>query len=279
MKLNVSPFVPAGFGLRKVLAGWVAAVLVTSCCGSVTAQIVDGYYHPLSQNLPPGQAAAWLNTVRGYDPSWIQPIRIELPTAGTVAVYSASPDPVGILSTPAQFGVAAGSLYRLRLAEMPEFPGVEIYPSVEILDHLHPPAGLENDFPIPVVFTADDLRLAIAGKLVTRVVYLEQPQKAQTQDPLRREIPIAVSPADNAVREADRLGRPMIIVRIGGRVPSEYGMPVSFYGNGGAVDLRSGHETAPEARAGMVRLSAPRGSAPEGSSGDVVAQNQSGTSK
>lgn len=250
MKLRFSDLDRLHSDSRPLLSCWVVAVLMATFSSSVCAQSNRGY-QPLNQHLPPGQAAAWLNSIRHYNPAWMQPIRVELPTGGTVSIYSASTDPQGTLPTPAQFGVNAGHLYRLKLADMPEFPGEEVYPSIEILDHLHPPAGLENDFPIPVVFSAEDIRLALAGKLVTRIVYLEQPQLSMALDPLRREIPQSVLPEDNALEAADRLGRPMIIVRIGGRTPSEYDQSLSFYGTGGAVDLRP-PQTA--ARPGVARL-------------------------
>lgn len=244
---------------QSLIAGpgfcWCLAVLVPLLTGRVMAQQSDGF-QPLNQHLPPGQAAAWLNTIRGYDPSWMQPIRIELPTGGSVSIYSASTEPNGMMDSPAQFGVNAGHLYRLRLSNMPEFPGEEVFPSVEVLDRLHPPMGLENNYPIPVVFAREDIRLAIAGKLVTRVIYLEQPQLSVALDPLRREVPLSVEPADNALHEADRLGRPMLIVRIGGRTPSEYDQSLSFYGTGGAVDLRP---PQPVSTPGVARLSSPAG--------------------
>ncbi len=228
------------------------ALLALLCCCSATQAQQQGY-HPMHHNMPPGQAAAWLNSIRGYNPGWLQPLRVELPTSATISVYSAGPEPVGHLTSPAQFSVNAGHYYRLRLADMPEFPGAEVFPTIELLDHLHPPAGLEHDFPIPIVFSTDDIRLALDGQLVTRVVYLEQPQLASTRDPLRSEIPQSVSPADNALHAADRLGRPMAIVRIGGRIPMGPNMPLSYYGTGGAVDLNP-VRSAP-APAGVARLS------------------------
>lgn len=193
-------------------------------------------YQPLHHGMPPGQVAAWLQAIRECEPCWMQPLRVELPSDGTVSVFSASQEPAAVLAPPAQFSASIGHVYRLRLADMPEFPGVEIYPTVEVLDRLHPPAGRENDYPIPIVFTENDLRIAVSGHMVTRVVYLEQPQLAAQIDPLRREVPLAVGPDENALLEADRLGRPMLIVRIGGRVPSVHHTPASFYGTGGAVD-------------------------------------------
>jgi hypothetical protein len=198
-----------------------------------------GMWQPLHHNAPPGQVAAWLNAINNHNATWLQPVRVELPSEGSVAVFSASQQPTAVLSTPAQFSAAVGHVYRLRLAGMPEFPGVEIFPTVEILDRLHPPAGREQDYPIPVVITEDDLRIALSGRLVTRIVYLEQPQLAVPYDPLRRDFPQSTGPRDNAMVEADRKGRPMMIVRIGGRTPSPFQTPASFYGTGGAVDASS----------------------------------------
>jgi hypothetical protein len=229
---------------------WLSAIILgLVCSGTASAQNAEGY-QPLNEKLPPGFNAEILARIRQYDPVYLQPVRVELPTEGTVAVYSANPAPLATLSTPAQFSVTAGHFYRLKIAEMPEFPGVEIYPSIEILDRLHPPEGTAANYPIPVVFSQSDLKEAISGRMVTRVIYLEQPQLAAIKDPLRREVPQTVDPAGNALQEADRLGRPMMIVRIGGRLPDSTNMPLSFYGSGGPFDIAQPTATQP----GMVRL-------------------------
>ncbi len=245
-------------GYRNFLQSGALAVAFVVCGATAFCQ-APHMYHPMHHNMPPGQAAAWFNTIRGYNPAWLQPIRIELPGEGTVSVYSGSAQPVGQMGSPAQLSVNAGHLYRLRIADMPEFPGEQVFPSVELLDHLHPPAGQENDFPVPIVFTADDIKLAVEGRLVTKVIYLEQPQLAVTRDPLRGEIPQSISPADNALLEADQRGRPIAIIRIGGRIPSEYGMPLWYYGTGGAVNL----QPYPSTPAGVARLSSKKNSGTE----------------
>ena len=56
------------------------------------------------------------------------------------------------------------------------------------------------------------------GRMTTKVVYLEQPQLAVTGD-LTQAMLNRVLPADrNLLIEADRVGRPMVLVRIGGRM-------------------------------------------------------------
>lgn len=229
----------------------VAVMTVAAGLSSTAFGQRDDSFQPLNEKMMPGFVAGTLARVRQYDPSWLQPVRVELPTAGTVSVYSATPEPNAVFASPAEFSVNAGHIYRLRIADMPEFPGVEVYPSIEILDRMHPPDGRASDYPIPVVLTEADIREAINGRMVTRVVYLEQPQLAAMLDPLRREIPQSVNPADNALQEADRLGRPMIIVRIGGRTPSGDYMPYMYYGSGGGFDAG---ESVPVGT-GVVKLS------------------------
>ena len=239
--------IPRHSALRSTLL--LAGILAMSP-KMLMAQAGD-YHEPLSEKLPPGYTAAMLAQIRQYDPHWLQPVRVELPTAGTVSVYSASPDPLASITAPAQFSVNAGHIYRLRVTDMPEFPGVEIYPSIEILDRLHPPAGTAANYPIPVVLSANDLQQAIDGQLVTRIIYLENPRTASMIDPLRRQGLKQIVPTDNALQEAGFLGRPMIIVRIGGRVPDGSNMPSSYFGSGGAFDLG---ETVP-VNTGVVKLS------------------------
>lgn len=216
--------------------------------GSAAAQgpLAGPGWQPLNDRLPPGYNAEILQRIRSEDATWMQPIRVELPSSGSVALHAGQPEPVAAATAPASFAIGMGHLYRLRLTELPEFPAAEFYPTIELLDRLHPPAGQEFRYPIPVVFTADDLKLAASGALVTRVIYLERPQTAASDDPLRRERPQTVAPGDNAVAAAEMHGRPLAIVRIGGRVPVDGQAPPYFFGSGGPATAAP--EPAPEPR-------------------------------
>ena len=193
-------------------------------------------WQPLNQRSPLGQTAAWMQHIRQEHQGWMQPVKIEVPGGGDVSVYNGSHEPAAVVSEPALFAVNPGHTYRLRLANMPNFPEAELYPSIEVLDRLHPPAGQVHQFPIPLPFSKEEIQQALSGRLVTRVVYLEQPQIAQQIDPLRRDVPQSVHPAENVLHEADRLGRPMLIVRIGSRRPTLSHTPLLFFGTGGAVE-------------------------------------------
>ena len=215
----------------------VAAVASTTLFTAPVSAQDTTFHQPLNQRTPLGQSAAWLAHIHGRECAWLQPVQISVPGGGEISVYSGTAEPAGVGTSPATVAVNSGHTYRLRLANMPEFPDAELYPSIEVLDRLHPPPGEEYRYPIPVPFSEDDIRLALGGRLVTRVIYLEQPQLAQQLDPLKREIPQAVVPSKNVLQEADRLGRPMIIVRIGGRRPSRFRTSSIFFGTGGAAQL------------------------------------------
>lgn len=215
----------------------MATLLSLSCTASAFGQLPDqtGKYTPFDQNLPLGVTADWsLKRQRGPIP-YFQPVSIILPSQGKVTLYSrADVQPVE-LPAPAGARVAVGAMYRLRLSDMPEFPNEELYPTIELLDRLHPPAGKEEQFPVPIEFTAEEIEMAIEGRLVTKVVYLEQPQLALPTS-LREELKIrTIEPSRNLLVEADKLGRPMVLVRLGSRTPGEHSDDRGFYGPGAPV--------------------------------------------
>jgi len=71
-----------------------------------------------------------------------------------------------------------------------------------------------------IELTREDLQFALDGKFVTRVIYLEDPRAALPlqQDP-RGEQWFEVGPGRDPLAEADLLGRPVAILRMGARLP------------------------------------------------------------
>jgi len=123
-------------------------------------------------------------------------------------------------------GMLIGKPYRIKVAGMELHPGRECYPTIEIIDRTYPPPGMERRFPIPVVLNTDDLDLAMRGLLVTRVVYIEDPNQAIPGTQMKGDqLWFDAGPGANPLLEADQLGRPVAIVRIGGRVPTNAGGP------------------------------------------------------
>jgi hypothetical protein len=125
------------------------------------------------------------------------------------------------LEAPVKVGMLVAAVYRIRVTGIPFRPGEELYPTIEVIDRLHAPVGREHRFPIPVVLEESDLRAALDGALVTRVIYLEDNEIAEpVAMPPGSQTVLDVGPMDNALKSADQMGRPVAILRIGSRVPA-----------------------------------------------------------
>ena len=195
------------------------ATLLVLLCGVefVSAQGPAAHYRNHS-DMSPGAIGRSQLQRGGPLPGYFQPIEIR-PPEGVQVAFAANGAFEPIQGGSQQAGLLIGSVYRLRVTNIPLQPGREVYPSIELLDRTYPPAGQAWRFAIPIEITVRDLELALSGKMVTRVVYLEDPRSAL---PVRREESanwFEAAPGDDPLRMADTLGRPVAIVRLGARVP------------------------------------------------------------
>lgn len=191
----------------------VVGLMATDSSAQQSRQLLRG-------NMIPGQASQIRMMSSPAKANQIQPVKVSAPEGVELSVVSGG----SFLSTGQAShtgGMQLGSLYRYRIEGIQVATSFELYPSVELLDLLHPPKGLENDFPVPVVITDSDIREAIAGRLVTKVIYLEDPDVALPRGGGKGEQPyFDVSASEDPVHTAQGLGRPMAILRIGSRIPT-----------------------------------------------------------
>ncbi len=121
---------------------------------------------------------------------------------------------------PVAVGMRPGYFYRVQLSHLPGRPGVSIYPTLEVRGSLNLPPRLNaSAYPAPVVLTDDDVESVLAGNLITKVVYLEHPDHAlptTTSPDLPTETDLP--PGRNLLAEARDRGRPMLVIRMGGRL-------------------------------------------------------------
>lgn len=179
-------------------------------------------------DMPPGVAADLYRMSHPSLVNHVQPVRVIAPQDARVEIGTLD----GFTKTDASQATAAmriGPVYRFKVTHIPMNAGKEVYPSIEVLDRLTPPAGLETDFPIQIVITQDDLQQAIDGRLVTRVIYLEDPETALPHRHRPNQQPsFDIGGAQDPLRAAEGLGRPMAILRIGSRIPMPSDQPQSF---------------------------------------------------
>jgi hypothetical protein len=195
----------------------VVAVGQTGAC--LFAQLPKIHYQHHT-DLPPGAIGAAQLQRGGPLPGYFQPVEIKAPQGAEISL-AAGGRFLEAQPSPTTAGLLVGGVYRFRVSQIPFEPGREVFPTVEVIDRLYPPGGQEKRFPIVVEITQEDLELALSGRFVTRVIYLEQPRAA---------LPIAeeaigglnsfdAKPGDNPIEVADTLGRPMAILRMGAWLP------------------------------------------------------------
>ncbi len=200
--------------------------IVELIAGLVNAQPPVHYFH--NANLPPGTVAYGQlqrhMLMRGY----YQPVEVAVPKGALVSVnvggQFSEPHRHSVLT-----GMQIGPVYQLKISNIPYFEGYEIFPTIEVINRLYPPEGKAGRFPIPIQFTQEELEMALSGRYVTRVVYLEDHESALPiqEDPARQRY-FEAGPGEDPLQVADTFGRPMLIMRMGSRVPS----PADIAGSG-----------------------------------------------
>lgn len=190
----------------------------------------NGRHFPMTHRWPQGQAGHWAMTINPTLAKAVQSVQIQLPSQGEVTFYNGSQHEPLVMQAPAQAGLMVGQVYRFRISDMPEFPGSELYPTVELISRLHPPQGAQDRFPIEIPITQDEMEAVLEhDQMVTKVIYLEQPQFAAEKTNERGHIVEDLPPTANLLTEADFRGRPLAILRIGGRTLDPNSRDNSFF--------------------------------------------------
>jgi uncharacterized repeat protein (TIGR01451 family) len=221
-----APAGPVAQAENPVLAATAApaAPIIVSSPATPTANAPEGVPGAavVGPGAPPDSPAP--TSIPILEPD-VQVVRFQGPPGLTVQVLAPAPIPVpvgdggGIITV----GLKRGVGYRLLVRGITERPVAELYPVVEIVGHLHRPEGIDpGKYPIRVVFNQDDMDDAVdRGRLVTKVIYLEDPDQAIPFKMAKDEVPvITLNPTEPPLRVASALGRPVAIVRIGGRRPT-----------------------------------------------------------
>jgi len=120
------------------------------------------------------------------------------------------------IEAPGRYNFAQGAIYRLKLADIPNRPGVELYPTLEVV-----PSNLRTDAfiahaAVPVFFTEDDLEQVANGNYVVKVIYLPYPQYADLAITGPDEVvSTRLEPGVDPIQEAMKRGSIMLVVRLG----------------------------------------------------------------
>jgi len=120
------------------------------------------------------------------------------------------------LVMPGRQNFPQGAIYRLKLTNIPDRPGVELYPTLEVAPVTPRTDAYLAHTPIPVQFTDEDLDQVLSGNFVTKVIYLPDPEfQDLALEGVSELVSTRLDPGVDPIAEADRRGSILAIVRIG----------------------------------------------------------------
>src|SRR5204863_5376835 len=121
-----------------------------------------------------------------------------------------------MLEVPGRYNFVQAGIYRLKLSDIPNRPGLELYPTLEVV-----PSNAKTDpflahSAVPVVFTEEDFDQVAAGNFLVKVIYLPDPQYQDLAATGPDEVVSSrLEPGADPIAEAHRRGSILLIIRIG----------------------------------------------------------------
>jgi len=172
----------------------------------------------------PGAVAA-VGTLAGGAPAPYPVQRTEVrftgPNGMRVAWYAPTPDgrpgfgPT-YLEAPGRYNFLQAAIYRLKLSDIPNRPGVELYPTLEVVPANAKTATFLAHSAVPVTFTEEDFNQVAAGNYLVKVIYLPDPQFQDLAVTGTDEvISSRLQPGVDPIAEAHRRGCILAVVRLG----------------------------------------------------------------
>ena len=148
-------------------------------------------------------------------------VRFVGPAGMKISWYAPSPDGRAgfgpqYLEAPARYNFLQASIYRLKLSDIPNRPGVELYPTLEVVPAKAKTATFLAHSAVPVVFTEEDFEQVAAGNFVVKVIYLPDPQFQDLAAVGPDEVVSSrLEPGVDPICEAQRRGSILLVVRLG----------------------------------------------------------------
>ena len=120
------------------------------------------------------------------------------------------------LEAPARYNFLQSSIYRLKLSAIPNRPGVDLYPTLEVPPGNYKTSTFLAHSSVPLSFTEEDFEQVAAGNFVVKVVYLPDPQFQDLAATGPDEVVSSrLEPGADPILEAKRRGSVLAIVRLG----------------------------------------------------------------
>ena len=206
---------------------------ITSVSLLVMVMAAVGCHKPVAHNLPPSEMLAQPGPGVGGPGPGVFSYQPAVPqVAAASQIYFVGPEGLTVqwdvtapghfdseqLVAPARYNFPQGALYRLKLANLPGRPGVELFPSLEVGPAMPRTEAFLAHNAIPVEFSDEDFDQVMTGNFVTKVIYLPDPEfQEMALAGVGTLVSTRLDPGVDPIVEADRRGAIMAIVRLGNK--------------------------------------------------------------
>src|SRR5579875_2978572 len=148
-------------------------------------------------------------------------VRFVGPAGMKISWYGPSADGKGgfgpqYLQAPARYNFLQASIYRLKLSDIPNRPGLDLYPTLEVVPANPKTCTFLAHSAVPVSFTEEDFEQVASGNFVVKVIYLPDPQFQDLAATGPDEVVSSrLEPGVDPIIEAKRRGSILLVVRLG----------------------------------------------------------------
>jgi hypothetical protein len=120
------------------------------------------------------------------------------------------------IETPGRYNFAQAAFYRLKLSNIEGRPGLELYPTLEVVPGNPNTEAFLAHSSVPVEFTNDDFKQVAEGNYIVKVIYLPYPQFQDVAGTGIEEIlSTRLEPGADPIEEARRRGSILLVIRMG----------------------------------------------------------------
>jgi hypothetical protein len=121
-----------------------------------------------------------------------------------------------VIEAPGRYNFLQASYYRLKLSNIEGRPGLEIYPTLEVVPCNPKTEAFLAHSAVQVDFTNEDFQEVVDGKYVVKVIYLPDPQFQELAAAGTEEIiSTRLEPGADPILEAQRRGSILLVIRMG----------------------------------------------------------------
>ena len=147
-------------------------------------------------------------------------VKFSGPVNSKVGWYVQGPDgkptlSPGQITMPGRYNFSQAAIYSLKVSDIQGRPGVELYPTIEVV-----PANAKTDAylshnAVPVEFSDEDLGQIREGNYITKVIYLPDAQYMSLAGGAEELSSTRLEPGVDPIAEASRRGHILLIIRVG----------------------------------------------------------------